>query len=209
MRLKLYPDVPAKRKATLVRDLTLVALLAFFAWTAFKVYDAVESLSVLGNGVTTAGESIEGGFESAGGAVERIPVIGDDLAGALQGAGSGTGGNVAALGKQGSDAVQHVALILGLLAFAVPALIVLVMLLPGRIRQIRQLTAVSAAFVDAHDPERRRLLAMRAAFGLPYDTLLGYTKDPLGDLVEGSYDALVHAALDDLGIRRPAAAAER
>ncbi len=44
---------------------------------------------------------------------------------------------------------------------------------------------------------------MRAAFGLSYLTLLGYTRDPLGDLAEGRYDQLVAAALDDVGIRRP------
>ena len=44
---------------------------------------------------------------------------------------------------------------------------------------------------------------MRAAFGLPYLTLLGYTSDPLGDLVAENIDPLVAAALDDAGIRRP------
>jgi hypothetical protein len=57
--------------------------------------------------------------------------------------------------------------------------------------------------VDASDPERRRLLAMRAAFGLPYGTLIGYTRDPLGDLADARYDSLVSAALDDAGIRQP------
>src|SRR3712207_6863006 len=32
------------------------------------------------------------------------------------------------------------------------------------------------------DPERARLLAHRAAFGLPYARLLRFTRDPLGDL---------------------------
>jgi hypothetical protein len=44
---------------------------------------------------------------------------------------------------------------------------------------------------------------MRAAFGLSYLTLLGYTRDPLGDLAAGRFDSLVAAALDDVGIRRP------
>ncbi len=44
---------------------------------------------------------------------------------------------------------------------------------------------------------------MRAAFGLSYLTLLGYTRDPFGDLAAGRFDALVNAALDDVGIRRP------
>jgi hypothetical protein len=44
---------------------------------------------------------------------------------------------------------------------------------------------------------------MRADFGLSYLTLLGYTKDPLGDLAAGRFDQLVAAALDDVGVRRP------
>ena len=79
--------------------------------------------------------------------------------------------------------------------------------MPPRVRQIRQLGAANAALVDTHDPERRRLLAMRAAFGLSYLTLLGYTRDPIGDLAAGRYDQLVAAALDDVGIRRPPPAA--
>jgi hypothetical protein len=50
---------------------------------------------------------------------------------------------------------------------------------------------------------------MRAAFGLPYGTLLGYTKDPLGDLAAGRHVALVDAALDDAGIRHPSAGEAR
>lgn len=54
--------------------------------------------------------------------------------------------------------------------------------------------------IDLADPERARLLAMRAAFGLPFRELLPYTKDPFGDLAEGRYDALVRAALADVGL---------
>ena len=50
------------------------------------------------------------------------------------------------------------------------------------------------------DPERRRLVAMRAAFSLPYGTLLAYTRDPIGDLAEGRYEALVDAIADDAGL---------
>jgi len=115
--------------------------------------------------------------------------------------------DLAALGQQGEDKVHELALFLGLLVFLVPTILVLLIMLPSRIRQIRQLGAANAALVDTHDPERRRLLAMRAAFGLSYLTLLGYTRDPIGDLAAGRYDRLVDAALDDVGIRRPAVSA--
>lgn len=145
----------------MVRDLVLLALLVFFGWIAFKVYDAVDGLSVLGTGVRDAGLSVQGGFNSAAGALNGIPIVGDQLAGALEGAGKQSGGNVAALGTKGSDAVHHLALILGWLTFAVPAILVLIVMLPSRIRQIRELTAANAVLIDTHDPERRRLLAMR------------------------------------------------
>ena len=46
-----------------------------------------------------------------------------------------------------------------------------------------------------------RLLAQRAAFGLPYATLLRHTSDPLGDLKAGRLDGLIAAVLEDAGLR--------
>ncbi len=203
-QLKFYPDVPSKRRSTILRDLAMIGLVLVFAWTGFKVHDAVDGLAVLGSGVKNAGLSVQGGFGSAAGAVDGIPLVGGKLSEALQNAGQRSGGDVAALGQQGEDEVHSLALTLGLLVFALPTILVLVIMLPARVRQIRQLGAASAALIDTHDPERRRLLAMRAAFGLSYLTLLGYTRDPLGDLAAGRLDPLVAAALDDVGIRRPA-----
>ena len=65
---------------------------------------------------------------------------------------------------------------------------------------MRRLNA-AAKVVGELSPERRRLMAMRAAFGLPYGDLLRYTQDPLGDLEAGRYDALVAAELEQAGLR--------
>ena len=167
------------------------------------MHDVVNELAVLGFGVKDAGTSVHNGFSSAARVVEGIPFCSDRLAGALESAGQGSGGNVAALGQSGVDKVHRLALLLGFIVFALPTIIVLLIMVPPRIRQIRQLGAWNAALVYRHHPERRRLLAMRAAFGLSYLTLLGYTKDPIGDLAAGRFDPLVAAALDDVGIRRP------
>jgi len=174
-----------------------------FAWIGLKVYNAVDGMAVLGSGVKDAGTSVQNGFGSAADAVGGVPFVGGKIAGALQSAGRQSGGNVTALGQKGEDSVHHLALVLGLLVFGLPAILLLVIMVPPRVRQIRQLGAAKAVLIDAHDAERRRLLAMRAAFGLSYLTLLGYTRDPLGDLAAGRFDALVAAALDDAGIRRP------
>lgn len=199
VRLKLYPDVPSRRRSTIARDLVVLLALLFFAWIGFKTYDAVDALKVLGSGVETAGTSVQNGFASVAGVVDGIPIVGGRLAGALSGAGAGTGGELADLGRQGVQRVHDLAIILGLFVFGVPAFVVLLTALPGRIRQVRRLMAASVVLGNPQDEERLRLLAMRAAFGLPYGLLLRYTRDPLGDLAECRYDALVAAALDDAG----------
>ncbi len=100
-----------------------------------------------------------------------------------------------------------VARIVGIVTATLPILVLLAVVLPRRIRRVRHMSVASRVLVDLHDPERRRLLAMRAAFGLPYDELLAWTPDPLGDLAAGRHDALVAAALADVGLVDHAVAA--
>ena len=84
---------------------------------------------------------------------------------------------------------------------ALPALLLLSQWLPGRTAQIRKQKEAAVVLADGPSPERRRLLAMRAAFSLPYGHLLRYTEDPIGDAEGGRYDALVAAAFEDAGLR--------
>jgi hypothetical protein len=172
--VRLYPELPARRLATLGHDLLLLVLLALLAWLGLKVHDAVDKLAVLGSGVKKVGAS--------------VPVVGDP---------------VEDLGAQGEDSVHQLANLLGLIVFGVPALLVLWRLLPERISQIRRLTAAARVLKAGDDPERRRVLAERAAFSLPYSRLLTYTPDPLGELAAKRYDSLVAAALEDAGLRAP------
>jgi hypothetical protein len=99
--------------------------------------------------------------------------------------------------------VHHLANLLGLVTFGVPALLVLWRLLPERIAQARRLTAASRVLQAGDDANRRRVLAQRAAFSLPFGQLLAYTDDPLGDLAAERYDPLVTALLHDIGLRAP------
>jgi hypothetical protein len=172
--VRLYPELPVRRFATIGHDLLLLVLLALLAWLGLKVHDAVDNLAVLGSGVKKVGGS--------------VPVVGDP---------------VEDLGARGEDSVHHLAKLLGLIVFAVPALLVLGRLLPERLSQIRRLTAAARVLKAGDDPQRRRVLAQRAAFSLPYSQLLTYTPDPLGDLAAQRYDSLVAAALEDAGLRTP------
>lgn len=202
--MRVYPELRAARTATLVRDLAVAAGLLVLAWLAVWVRDAVNELAALGEGVQGAGDAVSAGFEAAADAVDEAPVVGGEVAESFREAGEATGGNVTGLGEQGESAVHDLADVLGLLTFAIPAALLLVWYLPPRIRQVRRLTAAARVLAQPHDDERRRLIAMRAAFALPYGRLLAYTADPLGDLAAERYDALLRAALAEEGLRPPA-----
>ena len=199
--MRFYPDIPSRRAATLGRDALLVLLLVLLALLALQVRNAVNGLAVLGEGVHGAGSSIQGGFDSAADAVDSTPLVGGDLARGLRDAGEGSGGNVAELGIQGEEKAHRLADLLGLVTFGLPALFLLGNALPARVDQIRRLTAASKVLGEPKSSERRRLVAMRAAFSLPYGELLRFTRDPLGDLEAERYDALVTAAFEDVGLR--------
>jgi hypothetical protein len=200
--MRLYPDRRSERVDVIARDLAVLIALAILAKIGLEVHDAVDNLAVLGQGVETAGNAVTGGFDSAADAVDGTPLVGDRLGDALRGAGGGTGGEVADLGRGGVDAAHRLANLLGLLMFALPASLLLLWAVPPRVAQIRRLNAASQALEEL-TPERRRLVAMRAAFSLPYGVLLRYTPDPLGDLEAERYDALVAAELEQSGLRPP------
>ncbi len=201
--MRFYPDLRGQRLGLLVRDLAVVLALVLFGKIALEVHDAVDKLAVLGEGVESAGGAVSTGFDTAADAVDGTPVVGDDIGDALRGAGSASGGEVQDLGRGGAGAAHDLANLLGVLFFALPSAVLLLWALPPRIRQIRRLSAAARVLRDPDSPDRRELLAARAAFGLPYGTLLQYTKDPIGDLQAGRFDALVRAELEQAGLRPP------
>lgn len=198
--MRIYPDPPFHRFDLMARDLATVLGLVFLGLVGLEVHDAVDQLAVLGEGVERAGGVVSDGFDSAADAVDGTPLVGDELGGALRGAGEGSGGEVEDLGRGGAGAARDLADLLGVVVFGLPAALLLLWSVPPRVGQIRRLNAAVRA-LELPSEERRRLVAMRAAFGLPYGTLLAYTKDPLGDLEAGRYDALVRAELEQSGLR--------
>jgi hypothetical protein len=198
--MRLYPDTADDRGHAVARDALTILTLIVLAWLAIKVHNAVDELAVLGTGVRDSGEVVQNGLESAGDAVDGVPVVGGELGDALRDAGEGTGGEVADAGREGEERVHDLADLLGFLFFAVPTTILLALTLPARIRQIRELNA-SDRLLDTSTEERRRLIAMRAAFSLPATELARHTRDPIGDLAEGRYESLIAAAYDKAGLR--------
>ena len=201
--MRIYPDLPRQRRTTLAGDAALVVALVVLALVGMWVHDAVFELTAVGRGVQEAGRSVESGFESAAGAVDGVPLVGEQLSGALRDTSGDTAGRAVEAGRAGIDAAEDLANLLGWLAFLVPAGLLVSRVLPGRVRQVRRLTDAARVLHLPDDEDHRRLLASRAAFGLPYGTLLRHTPDPLGDLRDGRRGALVAAAFEDAGLRVP------
>jgi len=202
-----YPQLSGPRTRTIAADLVVVLLIALFAWSGMKVHDTVTDLNSISRGVQDAGTSVQDGFKNVAGAVSGIPIVGGSLSDSLGSAGQATGGNVVAAGRQGETAVNDTARVLGWVTFALPTLVLLAFFIPLRARQIRGLTAARRALHAVVGPERRRLLAMRAAFGLSWLDLKAHSTDPIGDLEAGRLDPLVAALYAEAGLRPPAAEA--
>jgi len=207
--MRFYPDLPRQRRATLLGDAAALLALVLLAWLGTRVHDAVFELTAVGRGVQDAGRSVQSGFESAAGAVGNVPVVGSQLGGALRDASGNTAGEAVAAGEAGVQGAIDLANLLGWLTFLVPAGLLVSRVLPSRMRQVRRLTDAARVLDLPADDDHRRLLASRAAFGLPYGTLLRHTDDPLGDLHAGRHDALMAAAFEDAGLRVPVGPGEQ
>jgi hypothetical protein len=119
--VRLYPEVPRRRAATIAYDLLVVVLLVALALIGLAVHDAVDSLAVLGEGVRKAGGAVPFGI----------------------------GNPVEELGRSGEEGVHRLANILGVVTFALPATLALWHFLPRRIDQVRRLTAASQVLAGA------------------------------------------------------------
>jgi len=224
--MRLYPSLPRRRNATIAGDLAVLALIAVFAVLGKLVHDSVADLQSLGTGVRDAGTTIQsstsqaagavrGGLGTAAGAIENVPLVGGQVAGGLRdGAAQATGGleregrraggEIAEAGRRGQERARDAARVLGWSTFLVPFILLLLRVVPPRVRQVRSLTAAQRVLRGgAADPERERALAERAAFGLPYGLLLRYTSDPIGDLVAGHHAPLLAALAEDAGLAPP------
>ena len=201
--MRYYPELPAQRTRAIAGDVVVVALVAFFAWLGLTVNDTFDDVASVGRGVQEAGNTVQNSFENAGGLLADVPLVGDRLQDAFGEVGAATGGNTAELGAQGEQAIEDTARLLGWVTFGLPTLVVLLWAVPRRVMRVRRLTGAQRVLAGALNSERRRLLAMRAAFGLPYDTLLAHTPDPIGALAAGEYDPLLKALFEDAGLRPP------
>lgn len=166
--MKLYAETPVRFVRQFAADVAAAAFLLLAVWVALEVREGVLLLRAPGEGLTTAGEAIGGAFTSAADTARGVPLVGEDLAGAL-GTGTRAGAGLADAGRWQVEAVTTLAFWLTVALIAVPALAVTLTWLPRRIRYARDATA--AARLREQGRAGRELLAARALLTQPLTRL--------------------------------------
>jgi hypothetical protein len=157
-RMKLYADTAGRFSRQLLGDLVVVGWIGLWAWLAVELRDRLLTLAAPGETLERAGTSFSGSLNDAGDKVGGLPVVGDDVAGALRQAG-GAGDSLAAAGRSQQEAVHQLALFVPGLLLLLAAGIVLAFWLPGRLRWARE---AGAARRLLSGPDALEVFATRA-----------------------------------------------
>ena len=184
-------------------DLIAVGLV----WWAVRldgwINDQLSKLAAPGTTLQNAGNGFSGGLSSAGKQVDRIPGVGDDLRAPFDRA-AGAGQQVAEAGQSLHDNVIRIAFFAGLVAAAVPLLIV-VWWVRRRVRWSREATGARRLVRGGVDAS---FFALRALANHPLPEVIRVAKrlnvDP-GDAWRRGDDetvqALARLELNRLGLR--------
>ncbi|MBB4694675.1 hypothetical protein [Paractinoplanes abujensis] len=194
----------ADRLPTAVRQLLtdIVVVLWVYLWVraALWVNDMVEKLGVPGAKLESAGGGIADNLTDAGNKVGDVPLVGDQLVKPFTGAAEAAR-SLAEAGRQQQDVVDTMAIVVALVAVAVPLALVLFGWLPLRLRWMRR-AAVASAVRD--QPAGRDLLALRALASQPLNRLAKLGPDIAQSWRNGdasAVDALAELELKRLGLR--------
>lgn len=205
--LKLYADLPGRRARQLTGDLLLVAWLLGCAWLGLAVHDQVMGLAAPGEQTAESAGGLASGLRDAGGRLDDLPLVGDEVAAPFEEA-AGASDRLAAAGEATVRAVERLAFWLGTASGVVPALLALALRLPRRVRFVREATA-GARFVDAS--EDLDLFALRALAHQPMHVLARVSDDPAGAWRRGDGDVVRRLAELELrrsGLRPPPASGQ-
>jgi len=154
---------------------------------------------VPGQKLQTAGGGIADNLADAGGKVGRVPLVGDQLVKPFNGA-ADAARSLADAGAQQQEIVDQLALVMTILALAVPLALVLFLWLPARLRWMRRAGVASAV---RGEPAGRDLLALRALAAQPLDELAKLGPDIAQSWRNGdaaAVDALAALELKRLGL---------
>lgn len=200
--MKIYADSSVRRSLQMLGDLLLVVWVYLWVQTALVVHDATLALAEPGEQISDAGAGLASRLRDAGQKVGDLPLVGDEVRGPFDGAGSAAE-QIAAAGDAQVEAVETLAFWLGLAVGAIPILIALAVYLPLRWRFVREATA-GRRFIDS--TADLDLFALRAMSRQPLHRLARISDDPAGAWRRGDpavVRSLAALELRDSGLSPP------
>lgn len=198
--MKFYADTPGRRILQLVVDLLFVSWLVMWVWIGLVVHDGTMALAGPGRQTDESASAMAGQLRDAGGRLDDVPLVGDEVATPFDKAAEASDG-LAAAGRSSVRAVEELALVLGLSIALIPILVVMVFYLPGRVRFVREATA-GMKYIDSADD--LDLFALRALANQPMRVLAQVSDDPAGDWRRRDPEIvrrLAELELKDVGLR--------
>lgn len=203
--LKFYPDHVPARIPRVMGDMLVTLWVVAWALCGFAVYQVVEGLQAVADGISGTGHTLDAWIESFRNAVPRgIPGISSFFTGIADGLQRNSGDQLITFGGQAHQTIDHMAIAFGLVTAVPPILIVGGTYLFWRWRDAREMGAalafVSAAERSGRLEQAKAVLAYRAVAQLRFTELMKASADPIGDLAAHQYDGLASAMLKRAGL---------
>ncbi|WP_107765673.1 hypothetical protein [Nocardioides terrigena] len=198
--MKLYADSPGRRTAQIVADLLVLGWIVLWARVGGAVHDGTTALAEPGRQTDESATAMAGQLRDAGGRLGEAPLVGDELATPFDRAADASEG-IASAGRASVEAIEQLAVVLGLAIALIPILVILAVHLPRRWRFVREATA-GARFIDSADD--LDLFALRALAHQPMRVLARVSDDPAGDWRRQDPEVvrrLAELELEDVGLR--------
>ncbi|GAB2862324.1 hypothetical protein [Nocardioides pacificus] len=202
--MKLYADTGARRTRQVVADLLFVLWIVGWVWFGVAVHDKTLALAGPGRDAESAGASLADGLGDAGGLLDGVPLVGDRIEETFEKA-AGASTKLSEAGRQEVEAVEDLSIWLGVAVVAIPVMAAVPFHLPGRVRFVREASAMSRLLAVHYD---RDLLALRALARLPLREITSLGPDPADAWRRRdprALDALAAAELRSHGLRPPGA----
>jgi hypothetical protein len=201
--MTLYAETSARRTLQVIGDLAVVAWIWVWIWVGGKVRDATLELRAPGRRIDASAGDLARRLRDAGETVAGVPLVGDEVRSPFDGAGDAADG-LASAGRGQVQAVETLALWLGLAVALIPVLVLLWVYLPPRIAFVRRATAGRRFLDSGADLD---LFALRAMAHQPLHVLARIDPDPAGAWRRGDaavIDDLARIELRSAGLRAPA-----
>ena len=172
--MKLYADLPARRRRQLLSDAALLAWILAWVLLARGLHEAVLLLARPGQALSDGSTGLADRLRAAGSAVEGAPLLGDELSAPFDGAGAAAE-QIASAGVAQVEAVEHLARWLALAVGGIPVLLALAVHLTLRWRFVRAASAAQRLVDASGDLD---LFALRALSNQPLHRLAAVSPDP-------------------------------